>query len=82
MNQLSFDRSCKSFLRGFGGGADRMVVSVGLDHRCHAKQDALILWLRTTQRVASAPGRNHFIALIRYLGSETLDHWAPVGYER
>jgi hypothetical protein len=33
-------------------------------------------------RVAAAPERNNVIALIRDLGSEILNQWAAVAYER
>jgi hypothetical protein len=59
-----------------------MIISLGLDHNAMRNGMPDFAVSGDVPRVAAAPERNNTIALIRDLGSETLNQWASVAYER
>ena len=81
MNHLPFNRLPKRLLRGFGGGGQRMIFNVSLDHKCHVNKmtDRAGLARRAKSGVGAATQLP--IALIRYFGSELLDQRVSTGYE-
>ena len=63
-NCLPFDSLSERLLRGFGGGGQRMIVNVSLDHKCHVNKMTDRAVSRDEPRVASAP--RHVVPFTRH----------------